>query len=50
VGLTDARLQSLLDEAEIRDLLLGFAHGLDDKDWAAYASTFTEDGVFEILG
>jgi uncharacterized protein (TIGR02246 family) len=47
---SDARLQRLLDEAEIRDLLLAFAHGLDDKDWAAYAGTFTEDGVFEILG
>jgi uncharacterized protein (TIGR02246 family) len=47
---SDARLQRLLAEAEIRDLLLAFANGLDDKDWAAYASTFTEDGVFEILG
>jgi len=46
----DARLQRLLDEAEIRDLLLAFAHALDDKDWGAYAATFTEDGVFEILG
>jgi uncharacterized protein (TIGR02246 family) len=47
---SDARLQRLLDEAEIRDLLLGFAHALDDNDWPAYAGTFTEDGVFEILG
>src|ERR671923_1957348 len=47
--MTDA-LQRLIDEAEIRDLLLGFAHGLDGRDWATYASTFTEDGVFEILG
>jgi uncharacterized protein (TIGR02246 family) len=43
-------VQRLFDEAEIRDLLLAFAHGLDGKDWAAYARTFTEDGVFEILG
>jgi uncharacterized protein (TIGR02246 family) len=48
--MSDARLQRLLDEAEIRDLLLAFAHGLDDKDWTAYAGTFSEDGVFEILG
>ncbi len=47
---TDARLQRLLDEAEIRDLLLGFARALDSKDWDGYANTFTEDGVFEILG
>jgi uncharacterized protein (TIGR02246 family) len=46
----EARLQRLVDEAEIRDLLLAFAHALDDKDWSAYAATFTEDGVFEILG
>jgi uncharacterized protein (TIGR02246 family) len=43
-------VQRLFDEAEIRDLLLAFAHGLDGKDWAAYARTFTEDGAFEILG
>jgi uncharacterized protein (TIGR02246 family) len=47
---TDARIQRLLDEAEIRELLLAFAHALDDKDWDAYAGTFTEDGVFEIFG
>jgi uncharacterized protein (TIGR02246 family) len=46
----DARLQRLLDEGEIGALLLAFAHALDDKDWSAYAATFTEDGVFEILG
>jgi uncharacterized protein (TIGR02246 family) len=45
-----AQLQRLLDEAEIRSLMLTFARGLDDRDWAAYAGTFAEDGVFEILG
>jgi len=50
VGVSDLRLQRLLDEAEIRDLLLAFAHGLDGKDWDAYANTFAEDGVFEIFG
>src|SRR6266566_4262697 len=45
-----AQLQRLLDEAEIRSLMLTFARGLDDRDWTAYAGTFAEDGVFEILG
>jgi uncharacterized protein (TIGR02246 family) len=48
--MSEERLQRLLDEAEIRDLLLAFAHGLDARDWTAYAETFTEDGVFQILG
>jgi uncharacterized protein (TIGR02246 family) len=46
----EARVQRLLDEAEIRDLFLAFARALDEKDWGAYAASFTEDGVFEILG
>src|SRR5581483_1760966 len=41
-------LQRLLDESEIRNLMLAFARGLDERDWDAYSHTFTEDGVFEI--
>ncbi len=43
-------LQRLSDEADIRELMLAFARGLDDREWDAYASTFAEDGEFEIMG
>lgn len=46
----EARVRRLLDEAEISRLLLSFGAALDSKQWAAYADTFTEDGVFEIMG
>lgn len=50
IDAANANLKRLLDEAEIGRLLLGFAAALDAKDWASYAATFTEDGVFEIMG
>jgi uncharacterized protein (TIGR02246 family) len=43
-------LQLLLDEREIRTLMLSFGAALDRKDWTAYAATFAEDGEFEIMG
>jgi uncharacterized protein (TIGR02246 family) len=43
-------LQRLLDEAEIRELVLAFGRALDAKDWEAYGDVFTEDGQFEIFG
>jgi uncharacterized protein (TIGR02246 family) len=43
------RVQRMLDEAEIRELLLTFARALDERDWTGYADTFAEDGVFEIF-
>jgi uncharacterized protein (TIGR02246 family) len=43
-------LQRLLDEADIRELMLAFGRALDAKDWAAYGDVFTDDGQFEILG
>ncbi len=43
-------LRLLLDEREIRALILRFAGSLDRKDWASYAETFTVDGEFEIMG
>jgi uncharacterized protein (TIGR02246 family) len=46
----EAGMQRLLDESEISRLLLSFGAALDRKDWSAYAETFTEDGVFEIMG
>jgi uncharacterized protein (TIGR02246 family) len=38
------------DTAAIVALITRFSHGLDSRDWTAYADTFTEDAVFEIFG
>lgn len=46
----DEAVQRLLDEAAISRLLLRFGAALDAKDWTAYADTFTDDGIFEIMG
>jgi uncharacterized protein (TIGR02246 family) len=43
-------LALLLDERELRTLILRFGAALDHKDWAAYAETFAVDGEFEIMG
>jgi uncharacterized protein (TIGR02246 family) len=43
-------VRRLTDQADISRLLLTFGAALDSKDWRAYAETFTEDGVFEIMG
>ena len=45
-----ASLDQLADRAEITQLMLTFVDSLDRRDWDAYAKTFTEDGVFEIMG
>jgi uncharacterized protein (TIGR02246 family) len=47
---TQDALQRLLDEAEVRRLILTFSRALDEQDWESYANTFAQDGVFEILG
>jgi uncharacterized protein (TIGR02246 family) len=46
----EAVLQLLLDERELRTLMLSFGSALDRKDWTAYAGTFAADGAFEIMG
>ena len=46
----ESALQVLLDEREIRTLMLSFGSALDRKDWPAYAATFALDGTFEIMG
>lgn len=43
-------LVRLLDEAAIQRLIHRFSACLDARDWTGYGETFTEDGVFEILG
>ena len=45
-----ASLRRLMDESELRNLVLDFARCIDGRDWEGYANLFTEDGVFEILG
>jgi uncharacterized protein (TIGR02246 family) len=47
---TESTLQLLLDERELRALMVAFGSALDRKDWAAYAETFAADGEFEIMG
>jgi 3-phenylpropionate/cinnamic acid dioxygenase small subunit len=39
----DARLQLLLDRAEISDLQLRYATGLDSRDWPLFRSCFTDE-------
>jgi hypothetical protein len=38
------------DRVDISELMITFVRSLDDQAWDAYAETFVEDGVFEILG
>lgn len=46
----DKQLQRIIDEADIRTVLLDSARALDERDLTAYSECFTEDGVLEILG
>src|SRR5712692_8329180 len=39
----DAKLQLLLDRAEISDVQLRYATGLDSRDWALFRSCFTDE-------
>ena len=43
------QLQWLVDRAQISDLLVAMARALDERDGAAYAALFAEDGVL-VLG
>lgn len=45
-----SRLRSLLDRADICDLLAEFARCLDDQDFTGYAALFTEDGTLRMPG
>jgi ketosteroid isomerase-like protein len=46
----EQQLRWLVDRAQISDLLVEFARALDERDWAAYAATYTHDGVLERPG
>jgi hypothetical protein len=39
----DARLQLLIDRAEISDVQLRYATGLDSRDWMLFRSCFADD-------
>jgi uncharacterized protein (TIGR02246 family) len=38
---------SLVDRAEINDLLVRYCHAVDDKDWTAFANLFTSDAILD---
>jgi len=46
----DARLQAVVDRAEIRDLVESYAEAVDSKDWGAYRALFTADARLDYTG
>jgi uncharacterized protein (TIGR02246 family) len=52
VGLTETAttLATLLDRIEIRELSARYNHAFDDALSEEFAATFTQDGVFEMVG
>jgi ketosteroid isomerase-like protein len=44
----ESQLRWLVDRALISDLMVEFARALDERDWDAYADTYTQDGVLAI--
>jgi hypothetical protein len=48
--MTDARLERLLDERDLRRSAELYAQGADRRDKALWESIFTEDGVIEAPG
>lgn len=40
----EENVQTLVDRAEIHDLLLAYARCADTKDWAGFADLFADDG------
>ncbi|MEU0384197.1 nuclear transport factor 2 family protein [Streptomyces chartreusis] len=43
-----ATVQQLLDESELRKLILALPRALDERDFDGYGALFTEDAVMEI--
>lgn len=44
------RAGELVDRAAILDLVAGYAHALDSRDWARLRAMFAPDGVFSAPG
>jgi ketosteroid isomerase-like protein len=48
--MADARLQTLMDQSEIVDVLSRYAAGVDRRDAALYRSCFTDELEVDMLG
>ncbi len=46
--MTDAAVQRLLDESDLRDLIHRYAFGLDNKDWDLWRSIFAEEVIIDM--
>lgn len=46
----EAVVQRLVDEADLRKLILEMPRRLDERDWKGYGDLFTEDAVLTIAG
>lgn len=44
----NAVLRRLVDESDLRKLILALARCLDERDWEGYGNLFTEDGVYKL--
>jgi len=44
----DERLQRLVDESDLRDLLHRYAAGLDQRDWELWRAVFTDEVVMDM--
>jgi SnoaL-like domain len=45
---SDDRLQRPVDESELRNLVFGYAFGLDRRDWELWRSVFTDEVVMDM--
>ncbi len=44
----DAKIQRLIDESDLRDLIHRYAFGLDHQDWELWRSVFTDEVRFDM--
>jgi 3-phenylpropionate/cinnamic acid dioxygenase small subunit len=47
-GMTDDRLQRLIDEADLRDLIHRYAFGLDLQDWELWRTVFADEVTMDM--
>jgi uncharacterized protein (TIGR02246 family) len=48
VEVSQARLQRLIDEDDIRSVLIRFGRALDERRWDDYAALYAEDAVLQL--
>jgi uncharacterized protein (TIGR02246 family) len=41
-------IRRLVDESDLRKLIMALARCLDERDWEGYGSLFTQDGVYRL--